>query len=218
MDTVLKPVEGDCADGLCVQIMRDAQKEAGEILDRAKAQVDQILSKNSVQIEEMRRQMLDAAHIEAAALERKILSMVNLETRRTILTAREKVLEQVMDGIKARAAGFRSSSEYPQYLKQMIVQGALVLDCDRIDVLAAACDKNILVPSFLDEIKHLLKEKYSKDIILGLELSEDVKDIGVVLRSKDRKSQYDNTFGARLSRAYEDVRMGILKEMFGDNV
>ena len=125
MDTVIKPVEGDCADGLCVQIMRDAQKEAGEILDRAKAQVDQILSKNSVQIEEMRRQMLDAAHIEATALERKILSMVNLETRRAILTAREKVLEQVMDGIKARAAGFRSSSEYPQYLKQMIVQGAL---------------------------------------------------------------------------------------------
>ena len=218
MDTVIKPVEGDCADGLCVQIMRDAQKEAGEILDKAKAQVYQILSENDIQIEDMRCHILDAAHIEAAALERKILSMVNLETRRSILAAREKVLDQVMDGIRARAADFRSSSEYPQYLKQMIVQGALVLDCDRIDVLAAACDKSILVPSFLDEIKRLLKEKYSKDIVLGLELSEDVKDIGVVLRSKNQKSQYDNTFNARFSRVYEDVRMGILKEIFGDNV
>ena len=218
MGTVIKPVDGDCADGLCVQIIRDAEKEAKEILAQAKAQVDQILSKNGAQIDQMRRQVLDAARIEAAALERKLLSMVNLETRRTILTAREKVLDQVMDGIKARAASVRSSSEYPQYLKQMIVQGALVLDCDRIDILAAACDKSIFVPSFLDEIKRLLKEKHSKDIVLGLDLSEDLKDIGVVLRSKDRKMEYDNTFGARLSRVYEDVRMGILKEIFGDNV
>jgi V/A-type H+-transporting ATPase subunit E len=218
MDTVIKPLERDSADGLCVQITRDAEKEAGEILDKAKVQVARILSENSAQVADTRRQILDAAHIEAAALERKILSMANLETKRCILAAREKVLDQVMDGIKARAESVRFSSEYPQYLKRMIVQGALVLDGGRIDVLAAACDKNVLTPSFLDEINLLLKEKYNKDIILGLELLEDVKDIGVVLRSKDRKMEYDNTFGARLSRVYEDLRMGILKELFGDNV
>ncbi len=206
------------ADILCAQILRDAGKEADEILAKAEAQAARILNENDAVVAELRREAMNAVYAQAMVVERRILATVDLGKRRILLEARERLFELVMERIKALAVEFRSSPQYPGYLQRMIVEGALALDPGEVVVVAAACDQTLLPRALFDGIERELMEKHSQRTSLILELDDKGTDIGVVVRSRDRRMECNNTFQARLARIHDEVRAEILKEVFGDNV
>ncbi len=205
-------------DALCAQILKDAGIEADAIVAKAEAEAAGILTLNDAVVAELRREAMNAVYAQATVVERRILATVDLGKRRILLEAREKVLELVMARIKVLAVEFRSSSQYPGYLQRMVVDGALALDPGEVVVTAAACDQGLLSRSFLEVVERELQAKRSQGTTLVLELDDKETDIGVTVRSRDRRMECNNTFRARLARVYDEVRADVLKEVFGDNV
>ncbi|MEI8012108.1 MAG: V-type ATP synthase subunit E family protein [Candidatus Omnitrophota bacterium] len=218
--TVKKEMLGsrDAADGLCARIMADARQEAGLILKEGGEAAALILKQNEELLAEMRKKAMHAAAEEGAARGRKILATISLERRKVLLDAREKVMAQIMGRIRALAEEFRASPEYAPYLKALIIDGALTLGTDEVVVVAAACDREMVNMSFLGDIEQVLKNEHHQAVTLIQQWDATITDIGVILRSKDKRIECNKTFEGFLSRSYGTIRAGILKEVFDNNV
>lgn len=217
MDTLSKTILDTSADSLCEQIMQEARRESDDIISQAQAEAARIIKENETEVQNLRHQVLGDAHWEAAALERRILATINLESRRIQLKAREEILEQILKEIIGLATAFRQTPEYPGFIRVLIVDGAKELGSRVVVAVLSARDKDILDKVFFDKIEKELKDKYGQDIALRVEWDELASDIGVILRSGDSRIECDNTFRARLARIHEAIRTDILREVFGNN-
>lgn len=204
----------DSSDNLCAKIMEDAQKESKLILDKTQEKVRELFEKNKKEIEEIGNEILKTAQDMATARQVRILSTVNLDERKIVLNAKEKIANLVFEEVKKKAAKFRFSKEYPQYLRNLVIEGTLVIDYSEIEITGSSSDENIFSPPFIDEIQKELKNKYSQDISLEFKKDDSIKDIGVILKSKNKRIEYDNTFSARMSRVYDEIRADILTRIF----
>ncbi len=208
-------VPRDSAEALRTRISEDARREANEIGAQARKDAAHLLEQQTANLVVMRDKALDAAAKEGAAKAKTILATISQERRKIRLEAQEKVLQEILSRIRGLTAGFRVSPAYGDHLKELIVEGALTLDTDVVIVVASVCDVEIMNSDFLGNIERALKEKHHKSITLILEPDAAAKDIGVILRSKDRRIACNNTFEGRLSRAYAAIRAEILNEVFG---
>ena len=205
----------DSSDALCARIMEDARLEADGICVLGTKDAAYLLEQQAASLAVMRDKALDEAEKEGEAKAKKILATIRLERRKIRLEAQEKVLQEILSRMRGLAAGFRVSPAYGYHLKVLIIEGALTLDTDVIIVVASACDAETVSSDFLGNIERELKEKHHKSITLIFEPDASSKDIGVILRSKDRRMACDNTFEGRLSRVYAAIRAEILNEVFG---
>jgi vacuolar-type H+-ATPase subunit E/Vma4 len=204
-------------DNLCARIKEDAMNESKKIIALVEEKAAQIIEAAEKEAFDLSTRVLEQAHQEAAGQEKVALSTLNLETRKIKLLEQEKIVNLVIEELSKKAAEFRSRKEYPGYLKDLIIEASLVVDCKEMDIMGSISDTNILNRHFIDKIEKELKEKYSKDISLEFIADDTIKDIGVVLKSRDNRIEYENTFTARLSRTYDEIRIDILKEAFKEN-
>jgi len=217
MEKKIKISQQDSSDQLCANIKEGAEKESKKILDKTGEKTAEIYNSGKARAEELRREIFKSAQEEASLKERKILSTLNLEIRKITLGAHETIVNLVLEEIKKKTAQLRSSKEYPQLLKKLVMEAALAIDCKEIEIMGPVSDEGIFNKTFIEDIEKELKNKYSTDISLEFKKSDLIKDTGVALRSKDRRIEYDNTFGARLNRLYDEIRIDILKEVFGED-
>lgn len=205
----------DSAEALRARIIEDARREADGICAQGRKDAAHLFEQQTANLVVMRDKALDAAAKEGDAKAKKILATISQERRKIRLEAQEKVLQEILSRIRGLTAGFRVSPAYGDHLKALIVEGALTLDTDVVVVVASACDVEMMNYDFLGNIERELKEKHHKSITLILEPDAATQDIGVILRSKDRRIACDNTFEGRLLRAYATIRAEILNEVFG---
>lgn len=218
MEKKIQTAELENSDNLCGRIIEDADKESQKILDKAREKVNEIFENNKKEIEQARAEILKTAQAKASANQTRILSTLNLDERKIILNAKENIFNQVIEEVNKKASGFRFAKEYPEYLKNLVIEGALVIDYKEIEIIANSLDANIFSETFMDGIRNELKNKYSRDISFEIKSDGRIKDIGVILKSKDKRIEYDNTFSARVNRVYDQIRIDILTQIFGENV
>ncbi|MBF0330486.1 MAG: hypothetical protein HQL17_01010 [Candidatus Omnitrophica bacterium] len=202
---------------LDIQIVQDADEEAGRILDQARVQAQAILDQARQEAartaEEILRQGLAAADVARTQAE----AAVELEVRRDNLKMREKVLVQILTGIYAKATALRSVPAYAEYLKDCIVQGALVIDTSQVEIVGSVAEQGVCQRTFLNAIESELAGKYAKNISLDFSIDPAFHGTGVWLKSRGRPMVCDGTFEGALERNYEKVRRDILKEVFRDD-
>jgi len=209
--------ESGSADNLCASIKEDAINESKKILALAGEKAAQIIELAKKEALDLSVKLLNQARLEAARQERVTLSKLNLEIRKIKLLTQEKIVNLVIAELKKMAAELRSQQEYPGYLKNLIIEAALVVDCGEIDITGASSDTDIFTQNFIAALEKELKEKYSKEISFKFSADDSLKDIGVILKSGDNRIEYENTFSARLARSYDELRVDILKEAFKEN-
>ncbi len=143
MEKKLQTAELENSDALCARIIEDADKESQKILDKAREKISEIFENNKKEIGSARAEILKTAQAEALAKQTKILSTIKLDERKIILNAKEKIFNQVIEEVNKKALNFRFSKEYPEYLKNLVIEGSLVIDHKEIEIITNSSDVNI---------------------------------------------------------------------------
>ena len=196
------------------RIIKDAQKEANHIMEKAKKSSNEI-------IEEQRSSaLLDAKKVvdsilmksddDSNIISEKISTDIRNQAGWIVLAEKERLITEVLNEVKNKLMGMRNSQEYPKVLEKLIIKGGIVLGGGALEVLINKND------SKLCNYNKLSKEISKKTgVKTKLSLSTNfIKDIGVKIRTSDNKIYVDNTFEAIMRRKEKIFRLKIAKILF----
>lgn len=199
--------DNSSAEKICQQIREDSQKEAETIIQKAKrnAGLRIKLAQGEAKRYVKEHNLKVAGQIEQ--IEQKVLAGVNLEIRKIILQAREKIIDSVLQAIRKKGAEFRQQQEYENWLNKVIIEGIRNIGDKNITVIISRQDA-ALVPKIENNIKEALTVTVVTD--------ENVHDTGAIIKSADGRKVFYNIFSARLERLMPKLRLLIVKEIFGE--
>ena len=204
----------DSGNEIFSRIIKDAQKEANHIMEKAKKSSDKI-------IEEQRSSaLLDAKKVvdsilmksddDSNIISEKISTDIRNQAGWIVLAEKERLINEVLNEVKNKLMRMRNSQEYPKVLEKLIIKGGTVLGGGALEVFINKND------SKLCNYNKLSKEISKKTgVKTKLSLSTNyIKDIGVKIRTSDNKIYVDNTFEAIMRRKEKIFRLKIAKILF----
>ena len=201
------------ADDICSKIREEAEYEIKDIIERARKEADRIISEARKEADKKKGVILEELGRDLEKMRDKIEASLNLEKKRIVLQEKSKFAEDVMTAVKKEGELFRSSRDYAAFLKKSALEGAGVVDDEKINVFYSFLDEKMFNDSFMNDIGTFCRDKLHRDISFTFQ-KMDFKDIGVIVQSIDGRRGYDNRFLVRLKRSYDDIYMRLLKEAF----
>lgn len=182
----------------------EAEAQRQEIISRAKKQGEQIIAEAQARFElaedERRRQLMRAAEIESA----RLLHQANLSRQSELVSAREAMVEKVMEGAKAELAALSEGPEYAPVFKSLTVEAweaASSLDGDRV-IKVNAKDRG-LAEATLGEMS------LKAEVVI-----DDFAGGGLIVTSLDGRQRLVNTLMGRLDRARPYLTPQVIKILF----
>ena len=199
-------VNEESVQEICRQIIEDGEKEVNSILDKARRTIEEIKSKARKEGEEAAQRILKEAEARAQAIKKRTLSSVSLEVKREKLKIREELYREVMSELKVKLGNLRSSSEYPDVLKRLIVEAVKALGREKIVVYVDKRDLSVVEKDVLPAVKESLNSEGID--IKEIKVEELDKEIlgGAMVAAADGNIIYDNTFESRMYRAENEIR------------
>lgn len=158
--------------------------------------------------------ILQEAQREAEALRRRVASVAELEGKRRLLEARERLIQQVLDRAMDDLKNGRGAQGRREDLMRLVVEAAREAGGGRLKVQTSASDARVLTPGFLAEAsKRLAREGISAD----LEAAERPAEIvgGAIVSRDEGRVIVDNSFEARLGRQEAALRSEIWRILSG---
>jgi len=185
------------------KIKEDAEREAEKIKEKARKKEEEILKKAEAEAKSKSDEILNQGKKEAELEKQRILANAKLQAKKIKLDVKEKIIEKSFSLAEEKLKELVSSEEYEKILKDLIREAISTLGREDLEVLCRKEDEKI--------VKKIIKD------LSGVELAKDnISTIGgVIVRSKDRQVQVDNTFEARLTRMRDDLRIKVAKILFG---
>jgi len=110
-------------DKILEQIISDAQEKAEGIISDAKTRSAALLERLTAEAERNAEARLDAARTEAKASLERSRSAAELTTKRSILTERNRIIDEVLEDVKARIIAL-PDAEYFSILNRFILSHA----------------------------------------------------------------------------------------------
>ena len=196
------------------KILEDARGEIDSILSRARQQAEAKLNAARSEAAMLKKSVLAKARLEAEGKRVRILSAVELETRKAALLAREKLVEKVFQEARRRERQFRTSEGYWNQLKELIAEGVLSLDRPEAEVLIGTEDDLRSGKAMATEIENHLRDKYSRRVKITLRPELPGDEPGAVVRSPDGRLIFNNTYSAREARTRPELRRMIYEQLF----
>jgi len=199
-------VNEESVQEICRQIMEDGEKEVNSILDKARRTVEEIKSRARKEGEEIAQKILKDAESRAQAIKKRTLSSVSLEVKRERLKIREELYSEVISELKVKLKNLRSTPEYADVLKRLIVEAVKALGRDRIVVYVDKRDIAVVEKDVVSAVKESLSSE-GIDIkeIKVAELDREILG-GVMVAASEGNVMYDNTFESRMYRAESEIR------------
>ncbi|HTY45879.1 MAG TPA: V-type ATP synthase subunit E family protein [Patescibacteria group bacterium] len=201
------------SEEICAKIRQEAERQCEMIASVARKEADRVVAEAKKEADAQIQELHKAARQQLEKTRERMFSTLNLEKKRVLLEGKGGFSVSVLEAVKKRAAAFRDSREYPAFLKKAILEGVGVVDAAQIEVAYSFLDEKIMNDDFVRDIRTAVRNAYNKEYTLDFR-KDGFKDIGVMLQSHDGHFAYDNTFGSRLQRSYDDVYMWLLKESF----
>jgi len=185
------------------KIKEDAEREAEKIKEKARKKEEEILKKAEAEAKSKSDEILNQGKKEAELEKQRILANAKLQAKKIKLDVKEKIIEKSFSLAEEKLKEVVSSEEYEKILKDLIREAISTIGREDLEVLCRKEDEKI--------VKKIIKD------LSGVELAKDnISTIGgVIVRSKDRQVQVDNTFEARLTRMRDDLRIEVAKILFG---
>ena len=185
------------------KIKEDAEREAEKIKEKARKKEEEILKKAEAEAKSKSDEILNQGKKEAELEKQRILANAKLQAKKIKLDVKEKIIEKSFSLAEEKLKEVVSSEEYEKILKDLIREAISTIGREDLEVLCRKEDEKI--------VKKIIKD------LSGVELAKgNISTIGgVIVRSKDRQVQVDNTFEARLTRMRDDLRIEVAKILFG---
>ena len=167
------------------KIKGDATAAAERILAEAKAERERLLAAGEAQATAAADQIQTAGRARAEDTQRRELATASVEVRRVVLSAKQKVLNEVFEGALAALADL-PDDEYRSLLADMAGRAAV---SGREQVVVSAADRARLDDGWLAEANARLG---ARGLEPGLTFSEQTRELrgGLVLLSGDMEINY----------------------------
>ncbi len=205
--------DNDKIEKICEGIRIQAEQQKEKILKSAEENAQKIIDEadNKAKIFEEQEKQKNEEDIQR--LKERIYSTETIEKKRIILIQQGVFVKKVFDKIIEIANNFRSSPQYKDFLKKSIKEGIDVIAMDKIEVAYSMMDEKFFDTAFTEDVKKFCNPDNNKKLTIDFQ-KENFNDIGVIIRSFDKRIIYDNRFSIKFNRLKVDLQINIIKEIF----
>jgi len=177
------------------KILQDAEIKANEILEKAGLQAKGIIEKANQKAVLRAKEISQKSAYEVSEKKRIINSIVELEMRKDILTAKQQAIDEVFDKVLLKMINF-DNSKYEQVIFDMLMNS---VESGEEEVIISEEGKKKLSPDFISKANKALEAVGKKG---KLKISDETRNIsgGFILTSQG--VEVNNSFEAviRLNR------------------
>ncbi len=192
-------------------ILKEADVDAEQIREDAKAKADDILQRAKAEAEKERTEILAQARQEAERLRSQVVANAQLKARTLQLEYREKLLDRVFDAAKQKLPALQKRSDYNQLAAQLLREALVQLKANKARVQADAVTQKALSNGTLDA----LSKELNAELMMGDPLEEGY---GVVVDTADGHLHFDNTLETRLRRLQSTLRSSVYHVLMGEKL
>jgi V/A-type H+-transporting ATPase subunit E len=193
------------------EIREQSETEAAVIMEQAEKEAGRIIGEAESEARKIRSSLIKKAEIQAKGIRKRILSSVHLEIKKQDLQAREEMLLKLFQIVQEKLEQFRKSPDYGSFLEAMIIEGALALGFENLNILAGEIERKLLSRQSLDRIEKQLENDGRK---VNLSLSDEkIDEGGIIVTSADGRARFDNRFSARIRRNQDEMRLLAIKKI-----
>ena len=197
------------------RILNDAREEAETIVKEAKRSAEMLLEKQrqlaSHSAEKEVYSLLKRAENEAAVIRGKVTTDIKRRAGWVVLSEKERLVTSVLNEVKNRLMNLQKSEEYLPVLEKLIVDAGTVLDGGTLEVVLNENDSSL--PLKLNKLEKKIAD--GTGVKTQLKISkQQIKAVGVIVKTNDGKIFVDNTFEAILSRRERELRLKIARILF----
>jgi vacuolar-type H+-ATPase subunit E/Vma4 len=191
-------------DDLIKAVEVSGQERITEILERSKAEADEIIKEAQTRDEPLRTRLLDDAKKAVEIQRNKLLSAAREKRRMEVIKTKNEIFQKIFDEALHKLATVREHPQYKENLKLMLSEAITGLG-DRDVVLHVDKKDEVLLKEILIE----LKENYQ--IVPDLTCAG-----GLDINTLDERFVVFNTVESRLKKAKEIYRPEIFSILFGE--
>lgn len=191
-------------DDLIKAVEVSGQERVNEIMERSKAEAEEIIREAQAKDEPIRKRLLDDAKKSVEIQRNKLLSAAREKSRMEVAKTKSEIFQKVFDEAPRRLESVREQPQYRENLKELL--GEALRDLGNTDVVLHI-DKR-------DETlwKEILNEsKGNYQIVSDLTCTG-----GLDVYTRDERFVIFNTLESRLKKAKEIYRPEIFSLLFGE--
>ena len=197
------------------RILNDAREEAKAVIKEAKRSAEMLLEKQrqlaSHSAEKEVYSLLKRAENEAAVIRGKVTTDIKRRAGWSVLSEKERLVTSVLNEVKNRLVNLQKSEEYLPVLEKLIVDAGTVLDGGTLEVVLNENDSSL--PLKLNKLEKKIAD--GTGVKTQLKISkQQIKAVGVIVKTNDGKIFVDNTFEAILSRRERELMLKIARILF----
>ena len=197
------------------RILNDAREEAKAIIKEAKRSAETLLEKQRQlalhSAEKEVYSLLKRAENEAAVIKGKVTTDIKRKAGWLVLSEKERLVTSVLNEVKNRLVNLQKSEKYLPLLEKLIVDAGTVLDGGTLEVMLNENDSSL--PLKLNKLEKKIAD--GTGVKTQLKISkQQIKAVGVIVKTNDGKIFVDNTFEAILSRREREHRLKTARILF----
>ena len=192
------------------EILNDIMKEAEMTIQNAEKKSEEILQEAIDEAERTHKRLLADAKLKGEREKKKIQSLIEMTIQTKLLQLKEDSVNLVFDKVTSHLKEFVKSSEYHNYLIQLIQEAVQQIGLDKLSVYVNSQDKKWLKSHELDRL--------AGKIGVDLSLAKDTINClgGCIVNTPDNKISYDNTLDKRLDQIKPAIRGKVAKILFNE--
>jgi len=192
---------------LTQKILEDAKIQADSIKKQAQAEAQTILGQTRERVETQCSQIIAEANQKAEEIRERLVSVAQLNGRKTKLQVKQELIAQVFDQALDRLCSM-PDEQYSQVLLTMI---SAAVEKGTEEIMLSERDRSRLSPDFLMKVNQQLQKKGLQG---SLQISDQEAQIkgGFILKSGDILVNY--SFEALIKQKYDDLAMEVAGLLF----
>jgi vacuolar-type H+-ATPase subunit E/Vma4 len=197
------------------KILEDAREKAKTIVKEAKKSAELMVENRKQSARHSAEKevypLLKRAENEADIIRGKITTDIKRRAGWVVLFEKDRLIISVLNEVKNRLVNLQKSEEYLPVLEQLIVDAGTVLDGGTLEVMLN--ENDLSLPLKLNKLEKKIADGTGAKTRLKIS-KQQIKAVGVIVKTNDGKIFVDNTFEAILSRRERELRLKIARILF----
>lgn len=189
--------------GLCDEIMAEAQRKADQLIRGAQQQAAALLAKTADDMESVRQQRLAKARTEGERRRKHLLATIPLERNRLRAAKIESVLQSIYVEVQERLNA-HSNFDYPGTLILLATEAMKGMSGDAFVVKLSPTDHTELGEKLVREIAGRMGNSPTMNI--KIEVDPSITESGLIVLDSEGHQAWDNRLSVRLGRMWPELR------------
>jgi vacuolar-type H+-ATPase subunit E/Vma4 len=207
--------EGNSGKKLLISgIIEDAEKEAGRIVSEAEQRAKERLESAKKKAARITQEAKDRAAEGSDRIKKSVLSGVEVEVNRREMSVREKAMAQILDRVRKKLSDLKESPEYRKLLSGWIVEATVGLGTDSLLVNGSKAERDLMDEKLLGESMKEVEKLTGRPVRIGLVPDPALGSQGIVVRSADGRTEFNNGIESRLQRKRRTIQKLLYETLF----